>query len=183
MSKLFGSQGYNLSKDQLIQEIIYQVLRSKSLQKLIFDSNGFELTNSDIVYTEIWYEWDKDQLTSQLTQLNKKWVTNIYNQKGRPGVKTDFSNLYLGGSHINTSIEVWSMEGAVESGKMVSNDILSKYSKKKTFIHKHQDPQIFNTLKIIDNFLFKLGLPNIIDCLIFILMVYAILYIKKFLFQ
>ena len=179
MSKLFKSQGYNLSKDQLIQEIVYQVLRSKSLQKLIFDSNGFELTNSDIVYTEIWYEWDKDPLTSQLTQSNKKWVTNIYNQKERPEVKTEFSNLYLGGSHIKTSIEVWSMEGAVESGKMVANEVLKKYSKDKTFLHKHKDPKIFNILKQIDNLLFKLGLPNIIDCLIFILMVCAILCIKN----
>jgi len=178
MSKLFKSQGYYLSKDQLTKEIIYQVLRSKSLQKIIFDSNGFELKNSDIIYTEIWYEWDKDKLTSQLTQSNKKWVTNIYNQKARPGVKTEFSNLYLGGSHINTSIETWSMEGAVESGKMVSNEILNKYSKKKTFIYKHEDPQIFNGLKLIDNLLFKLGLPNIIDCIVFVLLLYIILHIK-----
>lgn len=180
MSKLFNTQGYYLTKDQLIQEIAHQILRSASLQKLIFDSNGFELVRSDIVYTEIWYEWAKNPSTSQLEQSNKKWVTNIYNQKARPDVETEFSNLYLGGSHINTSIEVWSMEGAVESGKMVTNKILPKYSLAKTFQHKHQDPQIFNLFKSIDNLLYQLGLPNIVDCVgVIILVLCIVFYIKK----
>ncbi len=179
IGKIFNIKGYYLTKDQLVREIVHQILRSKSLQKLIFESNGFELVESDIIYTEIWYEWNKDSSTSQLIQSNKKWVTNIYNQKARSEVETEFSNLYLGGSHTNTSIEVWSMEGAVESGKMVTNKILPKYYQKQIFQHKHQDPQIFNLFKLIDNFLFQLGLPNVIDCMGFIVIIFIILYKKK----
>jgi len=178
-SKIFNTQGFNLSKDQLMQEIIYQVFRSKSFQKLLFDSNGFELKSSDIIYTEIWYEWYTDKQTHQLEQTNKKWITNIYNQSSRPDVKTEFSNLYLGGSHINTTIEIWSMEGAVESGKMISNSILSKYNKPLTYIHKHTDPEWTNLPKSIDNLLYKLYLPNLIDCIIIIIIIIIICIILK----
>lgn len=178
-SKIFQTQGFNLTKDQLMQEIIYQVFRSKSLQKLLFDSNGFELKSSDIIYTEIWYEWYIDKQTSQLEQTNKKWITNIYNQSSRPGVKTEFSNLYLGGSHINTTIEIWSMEGAVESGKMISNSILTKYNKPLTYIQKHTDPNWTNLPKSIDNLLYKLYLPNLIDCIIIIIIIIIICMLLK----
>lgn len=179
-SKMFNIQGYNLTKEQLTQEIIYQVLKSKSFQKLIFDSNGFELKSSDITYTEIWYEWDVDKKSKQLEQSNKKWVTNIYNQSSRPNCNTEFSNLYLGGSHINTSIEIWSMEGAVESGKMIANSILSKYNKPLTYIQKHSDPDWVNLPKSIDNLLYELNLPNIVDSIILIIItIIFCLLIKK----
>jgi hypothetical protein len=169
-SKLFGTQGFNLTKDQLIQEIIHQIIRSASLQKLLKEANGpdFILTEKDIVYREIWYEWDIDPHTSQLNQSNKKWVTNVYNQKARPQASTQISNLYLGGSHISTSMEVWSMEGAVESGKMVANEILSKHGLEKTWIKTHRDPEWTKLFKLLDNGLYSLGLPNIVDLIIFI---------------
>jgi len=184
-SKLFKTQGFNLTKDQLMQEIIHQIIRSESLQKLLKEANGadFVLEPLDITYKEIWYEWDIDPKTFQLEQANKKWVTNIYNQKTRPQTTTEFTNLYFGGSHCNTSIEIWSMEGAVESGKKVANAIFSKYNLKPTYLKIHKDPMWTNILKIIDNILYKLRLPNIIDLIgiicLFGLLWFIMVYYKK----
>lgn len=184
-SKLFNTQGFNLTKDQLMQEIIHQIIRSKSLQKLLIDTNGseFSLTSSDITYSEIWYEWDVDPKTHQLEQLNKKWVTNIYNQKSRPDANTEILNLYLGGSHCNTSIEVWSMEGAVESGKKVANTISQKYNISPTYIKNHQDPNWTKPFKFVDNILYKLGLPNLVDWIILALIIFIFWSISKKLYR
>ena len=73
-------------------------------------------------------------------------VTNIYNQSFRPDCNTEFLNLYLDGSHINTTIEIWSMEGAVESGKMISNSltIVEEFTGKGVTI----DPKAFPNFRI-----------------------------------
>lgn len=177
ISTLYNKSGLYLTKDELMNEIIYQVLRSKSFQKIIFDNNNFYLDKSDIFYNEIWYEWNINPINKQLEQSNKKWITNVFNEEYRPSQKIEnISNLYIGGAHTKTSISVWSMEGAVESGKIVSNLILNKYNLSKTYLHTHNDPSYLNIFKFIDDILYKLNLPNIIDVILFILFLLLIFY-------
>lgn len=54
--KLFNKRADKLDNKKLKEEIIYQILRSKSFQKLIYDNNGFNINKEDIEYIEIWYE-------------------------------------------------------------------------------------------------------------------------------
>ena len=42
--------------------------------------------------------------------------------------KTEYENLFLSGAHTKTSINIWSMEGAIESGKITANYILDIYN-------------------------------------------------------
>ena len=171
---LYNKKGINLTKKELIDEIKYQILRSKSFQKLIYDNNNFYITKKDIVYEEIWYEWNYDG--QQLQQNNKKWVNNIYNEKYRPLQQTQYSNLFLSGAHTKTSINIWSMEGAVESGKLTSNQVLKKYNKKLATYFKHDDIMLVKPIQYIDDFLYNIGLPNIIDTSL-ILTICIILYL------
>jgi hypothetical protein len=83
-SKKYNKIGINLTKEELIKDIKEQILQSKSFQKLIFDLNNFYLTEKDITYSEIWYEWEFNKQTKKLEQTYKKWVNNIYNEKYRP---------------------------------------------------------------------------------------------------
>ena len=83
------------------------------------------------------------------------------NEDYRPLQKTKFSNLFLSGAHCKTSISIWSMEGAVESGKITSNLILSKYKLQLCDYHKHQSNLLICLLKESD-FLVKLVLVIII---------------------
>ena len=82
------------------------------------------------------------------------------------------------------------MEGAVESGKITANYILDKYNKPNIKHYKHDVPFYIKLIQYIDNILYKLYLPNIINLLIIlILILFFILYryiinakhIKKFL--
>jgi hypothetical protein len=66
------------------------------------------------------------------------------------------------------------MEGAVESGKTVSNLILDKYKKQPTYIYKHVSHPIVESLGNIDNILYTLQLPNILDVILMIVIIWII---------
>ena len=172
--KLFNKNAEHLDNKKLKKEIIYQILRSKSFRKLIYDNNGFYINKKDIEYFEIWYEWNFKNGNQE--QTNKKWVNNIYNEKFRPLQKTEYNNLFLSGAHTKTSINIWSMEGAVESGKITANYILDKYNKPNIQHYKHDAPFYIKFIQYIDNILYILYLPNIINLLL-ILILFCILYI------
>ena len=171
--KMFGKNAEHLDNENLKKEITYQILRSNSFRKLIFDNNGFYINKEDIEYIEIWYEWNFNNGIQE--QKNKKWVNNIYNEKFRPLQKTEYENLFLSGAHTKTSINIWSMEGAIESGKITANYILDKYNKHNVEHYKHDVPFYIQVIQYIDNILYKLYLPNIINLLI-ILILFFILY-------
>lgn len=171
--KIFNKNAENLDNEKLKEEIIYQILRSESFRKLIYDNNGFYVNKEDIEYIEIWYEWNF--INGKQEQLYKKWVNNIHNEKFRPLQKTEYDNLFLSGSHTKTTINIWSMEGAIESGKITANYILDKYNKPNVTLFKHyNNPFYIKLIQYIDNILYKLNIPNII--ILFTLVIIIILF-------
>ena len=94
------------------------------------------MNKKDIIHKEVYDDWYFDK--NRLQTKNKKWVNDSFNEKFRPLNQTKYDNLYLTGSHCKTSINIWSMESAVESGKLCSNLILRKFNKKETSVHVHQ---------------------------------------------
>ena len=172
--------GLNLTKEEFIEDIKEQIIRSKSFQKLIFDLNNFYLTIDDITYSEVWYEWNFNNETKKLEQTYKKWVNNIYNEDYRPHTTTIYKNMLLAGSHTKTSINIYSMEGAVESGKKAAIIIDKKYNKiSNIFLYKHKENQIFDILKYIDDLLYNFNLPNIINIILIISIIFIIKKILK----
>ena len=172
LSKMYNKPADKLNKKELMNDIINQILRSKSFQKIVYDNNGFNININDIIYTEIWYEWN--YINGELEQSNKKWLNNIYNEKYRPDQVTDYDNLYIGGAHTKTSINIWSMEGAIESGLLVASKINNKND-----IFRFEDLKFLNLFKIIDNILYKCKLPNIVDIIIFGIVIVTIIMIRK----
>lgn len=170
--KLYNKPAIELSKNELKEEIIYQFIKCNELQDIIKKNNNFKLNKNIIKYSEIWYESGFTE-TSGFNQSYKKWVNNMYNEKYRPDQKTEYKNLFIGGSHTKTSVEVWSMEGAVESGKIVSKNIC----KKPIYLFQHTDLHRYTFIKRLDDILYKFGLPHIIDVFTFVI-IYLIL-LKK----
>ena len=168
IGKLFNKKATNLSKSQLITEIKYQILRSKSFQQLIYDNNGFYLSAKDIIYDEIWYEWKHDG--AELNSVEQKWANNIYNEKYRPVQQTKYNNLFLSGAHTKTSIKIWSMEGATESGLLTTNHILNKYNLEPAYYYEHKHSVLIKPFQKIDDGLYTLGLPNIIDVILLVIL-------------
>lgn len=177
---LYKKSALELSKKELIEEIKEQIFISKSFQNYIKSKNkNQELKKEDIIFEEIFEDWYEEE--NGLKTKNKKWVNNIFNEEYRPKLEENpqFSNLYIGGSHTNTSLNIWSMESAIESGKIISNQILKKNNKKLTYCYKHESILILKILQKIDDVLYYLKLPNLIDLIILIIIIYIIYKIKN----
>ena len=177
--KLFNKSAEKIDNEKLKREIIYQILRSESFQKLIYDNNGFNINKDDIESIEIWHEWKF--INNNQESVNKKWVNNIYNEQFRPIQVTNYINLFLSGAHTKTTINIWSMEGAIESGKITANLILDKYNKPNTEYYKHSDPFYIKLIQKIDNILYKMYLPNIINILLLCIVIIIIYFVIHFL--
>jgi cytochrome b involved in lipid metabolism len=172
---LYKKSALELSRQELMNEILYQLLNSKHLKKIVLDNNpGMQFDLSLVANAEIYDEWKTNNLTKLLEANNKKWVNNIFNEKDRPDQKTSIKNLYIGGAHTKTTINIWSMESAVESGKIVANHILEKYKLPSSIIHSHNSNIIIKLFQFLDDILYTLGLPSIVDIKLFILFLFVI---------
>ena len=94
-------------------------LNKNELQNDIYKNSGFRLQKDDFIYSEIYEDWFWNN--NLLQTKNKKWVNTYFNEEYKPSQKTEFTNLYLSGGHTKTSIRIWSMEAACESGKITAN--------------------------------------------------------------
>jgi uncharacterized protein with NAD-binding domain and iron-sulfur cluster len=162
---LTGKSGLTLSIEELKEEIIYQFFDCETFINRCIESG---VSKKNIIFKEIYEDWYKkgDYLVSK----NKKWVNNFMNERFRPSQKTDMDNLFISGGHCKTSISIWSMEGAIESGKITSNLILDKYNKERCFVHKHESIAIVKILSKIDNLLYKLHFKNLLIEIIIIIL-------------
>ena len=98
-------------------------------------------------------------------------MNTYFNEQFRPESKTELSNMYIGGAHCKTSVNIWTMESAVESGKIVSNDILSKYQLPLAYQYTQHNNFLVVFIQKVDNVLYRLKLPNIIKVTIFLILV------------
>jgi len=174
--KLYDKPLTQLKMGELKKEILSQFLASKDLIWYIAkNNNNHQLTENDIEIIKVFEDWEyKD---NKLISKNSKWVNTYFNEKYRPNQKTKIHNLYLAGSHTQTSINVWSMEGAVESGKIVSNLILEKHQLPKTYLYTHTSPLIFILFQWLDILLYSLGLPNFNLIHIFVILIMIGIYL------
>jgi len=172
---VLSQNGIDLTKEKFASMILEQILNSKPFIKMIKENNNDILSLEKLINSiEIYDEWEYNSENGSLESKNKKWVNNVENEKYRPDSITKYSNFYIGGSHCKTSINLWTMESAVESGKIVSNLILKKYKLPNTYIYVHESSGFIKIFKKIDEILYKFSLPNIIDMIIIFFIIYLL---------
>ena len=182
MGSLYGKPASILSKKELLDEIIHQHFESNELKDVIINKKDFVKEN--IIYTELFEDWNYDG--GMMKTINKKWVNTNINQQYRPTEKTNYNNMLITGSHCKTNVDIWSMEGAVESGLNCSKLLLKKYNMKDDItIIKHDDNSIISFVKKIDNIFYKLNMFQLIDMIIILLVILIIynIYKKRYIFM
>lgn len=171
--RLYNKEMKYLTHEELIEEIKYQIYRSKEFNKIIkLNNNNKSLESFELLRVEIWPEWNFPGNGKSVYGNQPKWVNTINTKKILPEIKTGISNLYLAGAHTKTTADIWSMEAAVESGRKAADYI----SNERTVI-KQKEPRVLFFLKKIDSFLYIVSLPNVLTCLwflgIFALIIYS----------
>ncbi len=178
----------NKTPDQVKREIIFEMFESQAFKDFLIKNNN-NITEKDITHFEIFEDWYYDTKNKQLKSHNDKWVNNCLNENFRPEQTTMFDNLFITGAHTKTSLGVWSMEAANESGLITNNIIRKKYNLDQSFIYNH-DPnydtnkskmpmQILRPIRQVDNILYKFKLPNIVDMILIIIIILIIVRILK----
>jgi cytochrome b involved in lipid metabolism len=167
----------NMNKQQFIDNIINQFLECKDLQDKIYKNNNFKLVKEDFIYSEIFDEWKEVTNNGNVSLKSDypKFVNTYINESYKPSQKTTIDNLILIGAHTLTSFKIWSMESACESGKIGANLLLNTYNKPLTKIYHHDQMVINKCISKIDDVLYDIGIPSIIDLLILIFIIWLML--------
>jgi len=154
--KLFGLPASELTRAQFREEVISQLVRSKELG----------IKKSDILRFVIWKDWSFPPAVSAYP----KWVNRVGTYKHRPSQKTDIEHLILTGAHTKTTMDIWSMEGAVESGKLAARIALGgeipSTQAAQVPLYYHKPLPVLAAMSKVDNVLYAVGLPNVLDCLV-----------------
>lgn len=160
----------NCTKEEFIEEIKTQILDCGALNDLIKEANnGKALKEFPIHKIEVWHEWEFSE--EGIKSFQPKWVTTTNTQPYLPTQKTSILNLFLAGAHTKTQAQVWSIEGAVESGRRAAKAIDDR-----VVVLDQYQPFWIRFLSKIDDALFIIKAPQIIDAF-FIVIIVALLYL------
>ena len=168
-SPLYSKRCDELTREEYMKEILSQVFQAEDLLEMLEKVNGFRIGREDLIFQEIWGEWYHDG--ERLRTTEPEWTTLSDLDMYRPAQKTEYGNAWLAGAHTQTDINVWTMEGAAESGRAVSQGVLEKYGLTASGRFRHTDALPIKYMKGLDNVLYRAHLPNIVDLLIAILVV------------
>ncbi len=153
--RLYGKPLRNCTKQEFVDEVLAQIFASEGLEFMIREANDDRgLRDFRILTTEVWHEWTFSP--NGIVPIQPKWVTTTNTQPHRPNQATSISNLALAGAHTKTEADIWSIEGAVESGRRVAR----VYEPDVMVIGQHK-PLLMRTLSFLDDGLYALRLPHV----------------------
>jgi hypothetical protein len=150
----------NCTKEQFLEEVKAQIFSCKSLNALIKEANGGRgLADFAISKIEVWHEWHFSP--AGIRPLQPKWVTTTHTQAYLPDQVTSIPNLLLAGAHTRTTADVWSIEGAVESGRRAAQAIDPAVK-----VLPQYKPLWLRMISAIDDGCFAVGVPHVLDLLL-----------------
>jgi len=160
---LYGKSVEECTKEQFVEEVKAQLHNCSGLNTLIKEANaGRSLRDYKILRIEVWHEW---QFSPEgIRGKQPKWVNRVGNQALMPTQVTPIKNLALAGAHTRTDVDVWSIEAAVESGRRAAQvfepsvKVLGQYR-----------PLWLLMLRALDNALYRLNAPNVLDVALIVL--------------
>jgi uncharacterized protein with NAD-binding domain and iron-sulfur cluster len=145
------------SKEEFTEEVKAQILSCGALDRLIKEANqGRGLKDFSLMKIEVWHEWEFSP--EGIKSLQPKWVNSTNTQPYLPAQKTPVPNLFLAGAHTRTQAQVWSIEGAVESGRRAAKAIDDRVA-----VIDQIRPLLISVLSGIDDILYAVKAPQLID--------------------
>jgi glycine/D-amino acid oxidase-like deaminating enzyme len=158
--RIYGKPLVNCTKEEFIEEVMAQLSTCESLDSLIKEANGGRGWRSFVIIRiEVWHEW---RFSPQGIQSHQpKWVNSTKTQPYLPTQVTPVPNLVLAGAHTKTAADVWSIEGAVESGRLAARAIEPAV----TVIPQYK-PLWLRLLGRLDDVCFSARLPHVLNMLL-----------------
>lgn len=158
--RVFGLPFKLCDEEQFLQEVKAQIFACEALDRMVREANGGRgLSDLEILHWRIWHEWQLGPEGARGRQ--PKWVTSTSTQPVQPGQRTSLPNLLLAGSHTRTEADVWSIEGAAESGRRAARAIDPRVG-----VCRQTKPLWMRLLSRADDVLYRLRAPQILDLML-----------------
>ncbi len=155
--RLYGLPLTNCTKNQFIEEIMAQLRSCEGLDLFVKEANSDLMWKTvPIVKIEVWHEWLFSPHGIKAPQ--PKWVNTTKTQSNQPTQATPTPNLVLAGAHTKTDADVWSIEGAVESGRRAARVIEPRVK-----VIPEYKPAWLRVIRTIDDVCFAVGAPHVLD--------------------
>ncbi|WP_051069340.1 FAD-dependent oxidoreductase [Desulfotignum phosphitoxidans] len=152
------------TKEEFKEEVKAQILRCGALDEMIREANqGKALKDFSMMEIEVWHEWEFS--AEGIRPYQPKWVNSTTTQHFMPPQTTPLANLFLAGAHTQTQTHVWSIEGAVESGRRAAKAIDPRVAVIDQYI-----PGWVRVISRIDDLLYAVKAPHVIDLTIALLL-------------
>ena len=159
------------TKEEFRDEVKAQILSCGALDGMIREANqGKALHDFSMMEIEVWHEWEFS--AEGISSYQPKWVTSTTTQHSIPPQATPLANLFLAGSHTRTQAHVWSIEGAVESGRRAAKAINSRVTVIDQYI-----PRWVRMISKIDDLFYAVKAPHVIDLIIVLLLFIGLWYL------
>ena len=159
--RLYGLPLIKCTKEQFIEEVMAQLSSCESLDLLVTEANnGRSWKSVPIVRIEVWHEWRFS--SDGIKSAQPKWVNTTKTQTNQPTQATPVPNLVLAGAHTKTEADVWSIEGAVESGRRAARAIEPSVK-----VIPQYEPPWLRVVRTVDNACFAIGAPHVLDLFLF----------------
>ena len=170
--------------DEIRQEAWYQLVNDPDFSQnvCIGRKNSKKITDVKILDFKMQPSYKFSDKTKKLDTYEPKWANNINTVQYRPDAVTEINNFFIAGAYTNTSTGLYSMESAVESGKIAAMSLYTLHTGEKSdiYIHIKQKNQWFAMIRYIDQIFYETDITCI--CLIFIILLcvlYMIYYDSK----
>jgi glycine/D-amino acid oxidase-like deaminating enzyme len=155
--RLHGLPVMRCTKQQFIDEVKAQVFGCGALNALIAEANGGRrLSDFELLGLEVWHEWIFSP--EGIRGPQPKWVTTTNTQPHLPRQATPVPNLFLAGAHTRTEADVWSIEGAVESGRRAAQALDPRVP-----VLPQYRSRWLRWIGAVDDILFKVRAPHVLD--------------------
>ena len=130
------------------------------LDTLIREANGGRgWLSFRILRIEVWHEWQFSPNGIRCHQ--PKWVNTTNTQPYLPTQATPVPNLVLAGAHTQTAADVWSIEAAVESGRLAARVIEPGVR-----VIPQYKSRWLRALGEMDDVFYSAGLPHVLNILL-----------------
>jgi hypothetical protein len=155
--RIYGLPVERCTKEQFIEEVMAQLLSCGGLDLMLKQANqGRGLKSFPILRVEVWHEWLF--APTGIRPAQPKWVTTTNTQPYQPTQATPVPNLVLAGAHTKTAADVWSIEGAVESGRRAAQVFAPSVK-----VIPQYKPLWLRAISALDDVCYAIGAPHVLD--------------------
>lgn len=144
-----GKSAMEMRRGEVEREILQQFRHSAALGDALEQPVDWST-----VSVHLFEDW-QDGPDNTVVSSRPKWVNTYYNEPSRPS--QDFSErVVVAGAHTQTTINVWSMESAVESGKLAARQVLRRLGRDPNVVPLVTHTKLWHAL---DDWLYEKGWP------------------------